>query len=219
MSNQQHWQGYDLLKLLMAIVLILIVIVLVLGSRGKSPDAAVSAAASTAEAAVSPEITVTSTSSPAADVTEPVVPTTNTPSPTATSTATITATPTPTGTSTPTSTPTVTITPTNSVTPVEVADVPAELDSCSLAIDSRLEVGATAVVRTNLNFRAAPGLDEEIQLVHLPGVRLEIIDGPICIRHLDGAYRWWQVQRPDGATGWSAEGSLTRLFYFLDPVE
>jgi hypothetical protein len=105
------------------------------------------------------------------------------------------------------------------MTPSEVPDVPIVEDACSLAIESRLEVGGTALVQTNLNFRAAPGLDQEIQLVHLPGVRLEIIGGPICIRHLDGAYRWWQVQRPNGTAGWSAEGSLTRFFYFLEPVD
>lgn len=75
----------------------------------------------------------------------------------------------------------------------------------------------TAIVRTNLNLRASPGMDQEIMLVHLPGIRLEIIGGPFCIPYLDGAYRWWQVQRPDGQIGWSAEGSLNRFYYFLEP--
>ena len=106
-----------------------------------------------------------------------------------------------------------TITQTSTFTPTPTAT----RDFCSLALQSRLEVGMTVTVKTNLNFRVSPGLDQKIQLVNIPGNRLEIIGGPICIPHLDGAYMWWQVQRMDGKIGWSAEGSLTRIYYFLEP--
>jgi hypothetical protein len=76
-----------------------------------------------------------------------------------------------------------------------------------------------ARVRTNLNFRTAPGLDQKLILSNLVNTRLEIIGGPVCTTYLSGVYMWWEVRRPDGSTGWSAEGSAISRYYFLEPIE
>ena len=218
MGNQQRWQTYDLIKLGIAVLIVLIAVLLLFGSERDSTDSASpeqeDSVARIAEVTDLPEKTITPTPSATPDSTPPTI------SPTITITPTPTPTPTqsPAPTNSPTPTPTVTVTPTITAAPADVPITNEDQDPCSLAIEPRLSVGDIALVRTNLNFRIGPGLDQEIQMVHLPGARLEVIDGPVCLAHLDGAYRWWQVQRLDGTTGWSAEGSLTRLFYFLEPV-
>lgn len=216
MNNQQRWQTYDLIKLGIAVLIVLIAVLLLFGSKpdSASPVQRDAAARIAEEVTDPPEETITPTPSATPDVSPHTI------SPTITVTPTLTATPTQslTPTNSPTPTPTVTVTPTNPAEPEDIPISNEDQDLCSLAIEPRLSVGDIALVRTNLNFRAGPGLDQEIKMVHLPGARLEVIDGPVCIAHLDGAYRWWQVQRPNGATGWSAEGSLTRFFYFLEPV-
>ena len=216
MDNQQRWQTYDLIKLGIAVLIVLIAVLLLFGSEPNPPDSVSpeqedAVARITEEVTDPPEETITITPTPSAtpDITPPTIP------PTITVTPTLTATPT----NSPTPTPTATVTPTITATPEDNPVSNEDQDLCALAIEPRLSVGDIALVRTNLHFRAGPGLDQEIRLVHLPGSRLEVIGGPVCIAHLDGAYRWWQVQRPDGATGWSAEGSLTRFFYFLEPID
>jgi hypothetical protein len=67
--------------------------------------------------------------------------------------------------------------------------------------------------------REAPGISSRLIRSNITGTQLAIIGGPVCEPYQDGAYLWWQVQRPDGESGWSAEGSLTEQFYFLEPVE
>jgi hypothetical protein len=95
---------------------------------------------------------------------------------------------------------------------------PAEV-ACPLALPPRLKVGMTARVTTNLHFRSSAGIAAG-NLVHsnLSGTKLEIIGGPVCVPYNGRAYLWWNVKQPDGATGWSAEGSLTGKFYFLEPL-
>jgi hypothetical protein len=48
---------------------------------------------------------------------------------------------------------------------------------------------------------------------------VDIVAGPECVPHGDGAYLWWQVATADGHTGWSAEASLQGSFYFLEPTK
>lgn len=206
MDNLRSWQKLDKIKLVVAIIMVVLSAFLYFGDRFEvSAVTDVPTDSSIREPEMVAQV-ITKTDIPA--ITKGP---TNTPTPTSSPTvtksppSTITDTPTPTPTLTPTFTPTFTPTPT------------ATLDICSLALESRLEVGMTVTVMTNLNFRVSPGLDQEIKLVNLPGNRLEIIGGPVCIPHLDGAYMWWQVQRLDGDVGWSAEGSLTRIYYFLEP--
>jgi hypothetical protein len=196
---------YDTFKLVITIILVAVLLRLSLGfdldSQSPTPPPV-----TLQEGTITPSMT----SSPS--ITSSGTPAVITPTPTLTHTPTPTSTQTITPTSTPSSTPTITATTTLTPTATVIHDI------CSLALESRLAVGHAARVRTNLNFRVAPGLDQEILLVHLTGVRLEIIGGPVCTPYENGAYMWWQVQRPDGNAGWSAEGSARRFFYFLEPV-
>jgi hypothetical protein len=211
MKDQRYWQTYDTIKLVIAIILLAVLLWQYFGSDVEPQQIS----HPPTETTLSGDITATMT----ADHTEtyPVPPSqvTFTPTPTVTRTQTLTPSPTPTATQTQTP-PADTPTPPQTITSTPTAT--ATLEICSLAIETRLAVGETARVLTNLNFREAPGLDQTIILVHLTGVRLEIIGGLVCIAYQNGAYMWWQVERSDGVIGWSAEGSLWRSFYFLEPV-
>jgi len=61
-----------------------------------------------------------------------------------------------------------------------------------------------------------------------PGMRLKVIGGPVCLPNGEGSYLswdsggeylWWNLQLPDGSTGWSAEGNKNGPFYYLEPVK
>jgi hypothetical protein len=90
---------------------------------------------------------------------------------------------------------------------------------CPLALKPRLKVGDTAKVTSNLNMRSSAGIGSKLILTNPAGTQLTIIGGPTCEPYQGGAYLWWQVQRSDEQTGWSAEGSLTGKFYFLEPMK
>ena len=70
----------------------------------------------------------------------------------------------------------------------------------------------------NLNLRENAGLDKQIIRVDFPNAKVEIIGGPVCTPYQEGAYLWWNVKSEDGVTGWSAEASLSKDFYFLQPI-
>lgn len=89
---------------------------------------------------------------------------------------------------------------------------------CQGALPSRIQVGDTVHVVTSLNLRTSPGIKNRLIRSHPTGTTLEVIGGPECVLQEEGAYLWWNVQNPDGTTGWSAEGSNTGKFYFLEPV-
>jgi len=204
MSDQRRWQAYDIFKLIVAIIFGVILLLLFFRSTPVvGPTPAPKIENTTAVSTIMPTGTVASTVTPS---TTP----TRTQSPTPTATPTWTPTPTPTASVTPTFTPSATFTPT--LTPTK--------DICSLALKSQLEIGKIARVKTDLNFRVAPGLDQKWVLTHLYDTRVEIIGGPVCTPYLNGAYMWWQVRRlSDSSTGWSAEGSATGNNYFLEPVK
>jgi hypothetical protein len=98
-----------------------------------------------------------------------------------------TATPVPTATLVPTAVPTATPVLTPTVTPVPV-----------------LAKGGKAVVKgteaAKLKVRVGAGLNQETLLFVEDGTILALLDGP---QASDG-YNWWQVQTPDGLTGWVA---------------
>lgn len=86
----------------------------------------------------------------------------------------------------------------------------------------QLEVGMNAVVTHHVNLRTRPSLRSRILLILKPEARVEIIDGPIETpvetHYQNGTkYVWWQVKLPGGLTGWSAELSVCRQFYFMEP--
>jgi hypothetical protein len=70
---------------------------------------------------------------------------------------------------------------------------------------------------SNLNLRQAAGINSPLVRTSPAGTLLEITGGPVCEPINSGAYLWWQVTAPDGTQGWSAEGSSTGGFYFLQP--
>lgn len=96
--------------------------------------------------------------------------------------------PTPTPTATPTPTP-APPTPTPTPTPTPILE---------------LSVGGYARVEADtLNVRAAAGLSADRVGVLRRGEVVAVVGGP---KEADG-YRWWQVRREDGLTGWAAEGT------------
>jgi hypothetical protein len=90
---------------------------------------------------------------------------------------------------------------------------------CPKALPPRLVIGKHARLQVTLNLRAGAGMKEPILSTNQPGSVAEVTGGPVCELYQGGAYLWWNLRLPGGATGWSAEGSLTTKNYFLEPVE
>lgn len=197
--------GYDLFKLIVAILLTVLLIVLLLRERDKRFEAL---SMSVTQAAVADVIAPTATI--------PATASTATPEPTQTESA-------------PTQPP-VTETPVTETAPTETAAAqtpPADPQPVSDPNEcpsnpTRIQVGMTVRVLDWLNFRAAPGLGKTIQTTNRPGTQMEVIDGPVCT--LQGgnpprAYLWWNLRMADGREGWSAEAPLNFPNYFMEPVE
>ncbi|NPA26708.1 MAG: SH3 domain-containing protein, partial [Chloroflexi bacterium] len=83
---------------------------------------------------------------------------------------------------------------------------------------ARLKVGESAKVLVNLNLRSSPGIGDNWIMTMPAGTVVEVIGGPKCVPHGDGAYRWWEVRLPDGRTGWAAEAPIHGNYYFMEPV-
>lgn len=96
--------------------------------------------------------------------------------------------------------------------PTEEAVVIAE---CSQASPPRLVPGGQAEVLTNVNFRSSPGIGNNWVATMLPGEQVNVLGDTFC----DGTYLWWQLERENGATGWTAEAPASGTNYFLAPVE
>lgn len=87
-------------------------------------------------------------------------------------------------------------------------------------LQSQLNVGDMVTIKQAVNLRTRPSLKNRIILTLKPDVQVEVIGGPVETLYQSGAtYVWWQVKIPGGLTGWSAEISLCRQFYFMEPVE
>lgn len=245
MDTQRRWIGYDTFKLIVALILLLLLVFLLLqppaplatGANEGNPvgtgaatqtqpaptEAAPLQAADQATATQPAEPSITPTTVLPTTTLPPVptatqVPPTATPEPTA-----IPATPTPDSSAqtAATETPPVEATATETAAPTATPQPQAAAGSpgdCPLAQPSRLATGQQAVVVANLNLREAAGMDKRILRVSLPNARVEIVGGPICIPHQNGAYLWWNVKTADGTTGWSAEAALSKNFYFLQPA-
>ncbi len=205
MENMRRWINYDWFKLIVALILLVIFIVLLL--RAPAPNAVVVDSVSPTAAAAAATATEPVAAAPTASPTAPP-PTATAPQPTATV-------PPPTATAQPEAPQAPSPTPT--ATPATQQPAPASGD-CSKALSTRLDVGKKAQVVFDLNLRAEAGMDKKITLTNLPGARLDIIGGPVCIPYGSGTYRWWNVKMTNGTTGWSAEGSLTGKRYFMEPV-
>jgi hypothetical protein len=205
--RQRFAPGYDLFKLLVAVILVILLIVLLLRSLQ---------AGLTAQVAITSTSVSTATSNPTLPATETFAPVLiSSPQP---------DTPTPTFTLqpvTPTETPFV---PTATSTPLPSTSEPTQLvDSGCPSAQSRIKIGDTVRVLLRLNFREGPGLGYPIIQTNLVGTTMQVIDGPICTVRTTSegprAYLWWHVRMENGMEGWSAEAPLINSFYFLDPVK
>jgi len=109
-------------------------------------------------------------------------------------------------------------TPPTPLPPQPSAEIPTApvVAECPLAMPSHLISSQSAIATTNLNLRSSPGIKDN-WLKSIPtGTSVDVLGNSTCTPYLDGAYLWWQVKLPDGTTGWAAEGSLSRDFYFLE---
>jgi hypothetical protein len=206
MENMRRWINYDWFKLIVTLILLVILILLLLVKPVKVVSETLPSPVATAA--------ILAAAIPTASPTLP--------QPTATSIPpTETSQPTPTLAPSPTAQPTAVPTQESTPTPPAAQPTPAPQTAsgdCSKALPTRLDVGKKAQVIFNLYLRKEPGMDKTIIFTSLPGNRLEIIGGPVCIPYGAGVYRWWNVKAVTGDAGWSAEGSLTGKDYFLDPV-
>lgn len=199
--------GYDLFKLIVA--MILLILFLLLNWRGRSQS-----------------LILFSTLAPANPTTVPVsltpvlLATTSALIHTSTATgitSTLPPAPSPINTFTPIATPLPSLVATPATTSTAAAPVASACEAASLR--SRLQNGMNATILQRLNFRSSPGIRDNWLRTNLPGTQVEIIGGPECLPHASGAYVWWQIKLPDGQIGWSAEASQYGSFYFMEPAE
>lgn len=201
--------GYDLFKLIVAIILTAILFWLTL--RDKQGEAGQFAPA------LPPTLANTPTPQPAPSLTETPAPreTETNASFTSTQTATLAPTATHTAEPPPTESP-ASATPTPEPSPTPTPDA----NACP-SNPTRIQAGDKVKTLDWLNFRDGPGLNYPIQHTNRPGVEMEVIGGPVCTIK-DGnpprAYLWWNVRMGNGKEGWSAEAPLKFPNYFLEPA-
>lgn len=194
--------GYDLFKLIVAVILTVILVWLLLQENRRRYE----------QLEMLPTLANTPTMQVASTVTKTTVgAATETDIPT---TATITPTQ---PTASPTEEPTPVTTPS---TPTSEPSPSPEADACP-SNPTQIEVGDTVKVLDWLNFRVGPGLSYPIQHTNRPGTEMEVIGGPVCTLK-DGdpprAYLWWNVRLGNGKEGWSAEAPLNFPNYFMEPA-
>ncbi len=213
-SGLKYAPGYDLFKLIVAVILTIILILLLLReSRGRFAGLNLTAAApSETESVVLPTMTSQPSPFPTSTPTPILLPTSTEPIPIGPTLVE----PTPTE-----LIPTEEPPPTGSVPtqPIPVSD-PNECPSAP----SHIQVGDKVRVLNWLYFRTGAGLNSPITLVNKPGTEMDVIGGPLCtIRIKTGeeskAYLWWYVRMKDGREGWSAEAPLNDPDYLLEPIQ
>jgi hypothetical protein len=211
MDTSRRWIGYDTFKLIVAILLLLLLLVQMLqpptGAPGlaNAPLPAVATQVPPPPATAAPLPTAVSTSLP-----PPA------PSPTLAPTVPPSAAPTSLPTAAPTLAPT--NTPESATATPEPTPAVASAAACKSPSPSRLVSGKNATTLGDLNLRSEPKIGENILTVSVTGATLKILDGPVCVPYLDGAYLWWQVQTASGKTGYSAENYYNGLGYYLKPL-
>jgi hypothetical protein len=212
MDTPRRATGYDLFKLIVAIILLILFFLLNWRATPQSPASiSMPNAKPTTVPSSSTSISLTSTSvlmlAPNA---------TNVPASTQTPRASPTA--------TNLSAPTATLLPSPATTAASStatpgAETPA-ISACDTASSrSRLQPGMSVIILRRLNFRSSPGIGNNWLRTNIPGTRVEVVSGPACIPHSIGAYIWWQIKLPDGQMGWSAEASQHGTFYFMEQTK
>ena len=214
--------GYDLFKLIVAILLLILFLFLFLRQAPQNaipqseaasftPPVSTGTLSSTpgaASATSSPQAALTSITPTETAHSIPAATGTNTPPPTVAAS------------DTPAPLPTPTNTPAIESTATPIAEVPSRGDVCEAATSrSRVQTGRNATILRRLNFRSSAGIRDNWLLTNIPGTKVEVVGGPECIPRHTGAYLWWQIRLPDGRIGWSAEASLHGSFYFMEPGE
>ena len=203
MDPSRRAAGYDLFKLIVAILLLILALMLMWVSPPQAPALIATPFSSSPATALR--------ASPAAVPTLPTstpqtIPTDLGPSPTETNM--------PKPTPTPLSSPTIPPEVAPTATPVAESLVSA----CEAASShSRLGSGTNATIVRRLNFRSSPGIRDNWLLTNIPDTSVTVVGGPECLPYSTGAYLWWQIRLPDGRIGWSAEGSAHGSFYFMEP--
>lgn len=226
MDTSRGATGYDLFKLIVAIILLLLFLLLLGRTTALPFRPAATEFSATPNVRSSPSVTpdanpiaVIATSTPlSATVTSRPSPL---PTKTIESTPTILPSPAETKPAAPTATPSPSPTPTPVVesTSTPAAQSPSTTSACeSAAPRSRLQAGMNATILRRLNFRSSPGIRNNWLLTNIPGTNVEVVGGPECLPHVTGAYIWWQIKLSDGRIGWSAEGSIHGTFYFMEPM-
>ncbi len=212
METTRRWIGYDTFKLIVAILLLLLLLFLMLQPPAGAPGQAYLPAVQVATQA--PAVLATA-APPTAAVASPPTPTplpSPTTAPTAPPTEAPTSLPTPAPTAAPTNAPeAVTATP-------QAAPAATTAVECKAPSASRLVIGKNAMTLGDLNLRSEPKIGENILTVSVTGSTLKVLDGPVCVPYLDGAYLWWQVETSSGKTGYSAENYYNGLGYYLKPL-
>jgi hypothetical protein len=212
MNQPVNTRGYDLFKAIVVLILLIPLIWLVLtGAKSTTPITLAPASTNTPTSAppVYPTVQPTATSMPVQASATPMAENFMALLPTSTATDA----PATEATSDPPQ-PTAAL----SVTPGAPAPVPGQVPvDCPLALPTRLKVGDTVRVTSNLNMRSSAGIGTSRIQTNPPGTQLTIIGGPVCEPYQGSAYLWWQVLSSADKSGWSAEGSLTENFYFLEP--
>jgi hypothetical protein len=202
METTRRWIGYDTFKLIVAIILLLLLLVFMLQPPKDTPGQAY---LPVVQVATQPQVSPpTVTASPAAAAVDAP-----------------TSTPLPVPTAVPTDVP-ATAAPTNTPEPPAATPEPAPTTAaaveCKAPSASRLMVGKNATTLGDLNLRSEPKIAENILTVNPSGTTVKVLDGPVCVPYLDGAYLWWQVQTSSGKTGYSAENYYNGLGYYLKPL-
>lgn len=198
--------GYDLFKLIVAIILAAILISMLLRGCAITPPPAALPMETVAASTATRTIVPSETSVPVPPATEPrATPTVVPESPTST--------PVPAESPTPTE-----AAVTESPTPTPTAPASAENTSCNTSAPSRLSIGQKAQVLRNLNMRAEPSIASPILRTNIAGTTVEVIGGPVCTPQGNSAYLWWNIRIADGSQGWSAETPLNEIAYFLKPL-
>lgn len=245
MNPSVRVSGYDLFKLIVALILLILFFLFLRRGIPQAPVATITPLTPTditsVTSTVVPSVSLTptpnpahtkvnSTSSPTSAPTTSALPTdthqiepkpslTLTPIPSPLLTQTPALEPTLSPTPTPIPSPVPTQTPGLEPTPPVIPGTPSNTVACDTATSrSRLQVGDKATILRRLNFRSSPGIQNNWILTNMPGTQVEVIGGPTCLQYYLGAYVWWEIRLPDGREGWSAESSQLGSFYFMEPT-
>ncbi len=213
MNTLRRWIPYDTIKLIVALLLLALMVWLSL-SEGAPPQISFTQPPSLAAAA-----TTNPAPTGSAGLASPM------PTYTLITFTTVEATLAPTRAAAPSSTasPQPTLAPTRaaglSATPApEIAATASLAAGCQPPSESRLAIGMTVKILSNLNLRSEPEIADNILSVNTTGTLLKVLQGPVCVPYQDSAYLWWQVESPAGMTGWSVENNLNGRAYYLEPV-